>query len=239
MVQLERLSALRYTRVTQESRGKSKLSFAPNETPDDAPAASSRPQRLVLAAVTALVIGYAALSQYSASSTSATGLGAILSVAPVILIGLLLLWRWTRLLTALLVAAAVGALLYRYWPAIERNYRWADLGQQCGVYGIVALSFARSLFSGRVPLCTQLASKLYGALTPSEIAYTRGATQAWALFYGILTLAIAMLFFATSLRVWSLFVNFATFGLMMLMGIGTMPSAAVFCRAIRAAESSH
>jgi uncharacterized membrane protein len=185
----------------------------------DVPSASPRPQRLALAALTALVIGYAALSQYSASSPTAKGLGATLSVAPVILIGLVLVWRWARLLTALLVAAALCALLYRYWPAIERNYRWADLAQQCGVYGIAALSFARSLFGGRVPLCTQLAGTMYGVLTPAEIAYTRSATQAWMLFYGILSLASAILFFTTSPHVWSLFVNFATFALMMLMGI--------------------
>jgi len=201
--------------------------MAPHETPsgqtsappsDGAPA-SPRPQRFALAAVALLVVGYAALSQYSASSSSTKGLGAALSVAPVALIGLILVWRWTRLLTALLSAAALCALLYRYWPAIERNYEWADLVQQCGVYGLVAVSFALSLLAGRVLLCTQLAEKMYGALTPAEIAYTRSATAAWALFYALLTLAILVLFFAASLKVWSLFVNFATFGLMLLMGI--------------------
>jgi uncharacterized membrane protein len=172
-----------------------------------------------LAAIAALIIGYAVLSQYSASSPNAKGLGAALSVAPVALIGLILVWRWTRPVTALLTTAAVCALLYRYWPVIERNYEWSDLAQQCGIYGLVALSFARSLFAGRVPLCTQLAEKMYGALTPREIAYTRGATVAWAVFYGLLALAILVLFFGASLRVWSLFVNFATFGLMMVMGV--------------------
>jgi uncharacterized membrane protein len=186
---------------------------------DDAPPASPRPPRLVLAAIAVLVIGYSALSQYSVSSPSAKGLAAALSVAPVALIGLILVWRWTRLMTALLTAAALCALLYRYWPVIERNYEWADLVQQCGIYGLVALSFARSLFAGRVPFCTQLAEKMYGVLTPREIAYTRGATVAWGVFYGLLTLAILVLFYGASLRVWSLFVNFATFGLMMLMGI--------------------
>lgn len=185
---------------------------------EDAPS-SSRPQQLVLAAIAALVVGYAALSQYSVSSPNGKGLGAALSVAPVALIGLILMWRWTRPVTALLTAAALGALLYHYWPVIERNYEWSDLTQQCGIYGLVALSFARSLFAGRVPLCTQLAEKMYGALTPPEIAYTRSATVAWAVFYGLLALAILVLFFGASLRVWSLFVNFATFGLMMVMGV--------------------
>jgi uncharacterized membrane protein len=179
---------------------------------------SSSRTRLQAGAVGVLVIGYAALSQYS-STVQARGLGAALSLAPVLLIVVFLAWRWTRPRTALLVAALLCALLYRYWALIERNYEWADLVQQCAVYGLVALVFARSLLAGQIPICTQLADKMYGELTPLEIAYTRSATLAWGVFYGLLTLAILILFYAASPRVWSLFVNFATFGLMMLMGI--------------------
>jgi uncharacterized membrane protein len=73
------------------------------------------------------------------------------------------------------------------------------------------------LFGGRVPLCTLLSRRLHGPLAPAEIAYTRKATVAWTLFYGLLALAILVLFFVTSLRVWSLFTNFAVFGLIGLM----------------------
>lgn len=177
------------------------------------------PQRFQLAAVVALIIGYAALSHYSASSPDKKGLGAALSIGPVLLIGVVLLWRWSQPLTAILIAASLCAFLYGYWPVVERNYEWADLAQQCGAYGLVALSFARSLFAGRVPMCTQLASKLHAELTPAEIAYTRHATVAWVVFYVLMTMAIFILFFAASLRVWSLFVNFIAFGLIMLMGI--------------------
>ena len=177
------------------------------------------PHRLKMAALVALVIGYAALSHYSASSPGAKGLGAALSVAPVLLVGLILLWRWTQPVKALLIAASIFALLYRCWPAIERNYEWADLVQQCGAYGLVAWGFARSLLSGRVPLCTQLAEKMHGVLTLAEVAYTRGATKAWSVFYAVIAAAILILFLVAPLRVWSLFVNFAIFALILLMGI--------------------
>jgi uncharacterized membrane protein len=176
-------------------------------------------QRLQLAAVAALVIGYAALSHYSTVSANSKGLGAALSVAPIALIGVILAWRWTRPLMALLIAASLCALLFRYWAVVERNYEWADLAQQCGAYGLVALAFARSLFAGHVPLCTQLANQVHGPLSPAEITYTRRATEAWVVFYVLLTIAILILFFVVSLRVWSLFVNFAVFGLMILMGM--------------------
>lgn len=176
-------------------------------------------RRLQLGAVAGLVLGYAALSQYGASSASGKGLGAAMSVAPILLIAVFLIWRWTRPLTALLAAALCVGVLWSCWPAIEQNYEWADLAQQCGVYGLIALGFARSLFGGRVPLCTQLAIKLHGALTPIEIAYNRGATLAWAVFYGALTAAVLVLFFFAPMRVWSLFVNFGVLALIVLAGI--------------------
>jgi len=183
------------------------------------PAVSPRLRRFLLLALAALVVGYAALSHYSASSPDAKGLGAALSVAPVLLIGLILAWRWTRPLAALLIAVSSCALLYRYWPAIERNFEWGDLVQQCGVYGLIAASFARSLFAGRIPICTQLASTMHGTLTPAETAYTRRATVVWVVFYALTAAAILILFFAAPLRIWSLFVNFGVFGLMIVMGV--------------------
>jgi uncharacterized membrane protein len=84
---------------------------------------------------------------------------------------------------------------------------------------LIAASFARSLFAGRIPICTQLASTMHGTLTPAEIAYTRRATVAWVVFYALTAVAILVLFFAEPLRVWSLFVNFGVFGLMIFMGV--------------------
>jgi uncharacterized membrane protein len=184
--------------------------------PESAPPAVRRGW---LIAIAALLIAYAALSYYSESSAHVESLAAALSIGPVLLIGLLLLWRWTKPLTALLAAALLGACLFRYWTVIEKNYRWADLVQQCGIYALITWGFARSLFAGRVPLCTQLAAKMHGALTPIEIAYTRRATVAWAVFYLLMSAAILVLFFAAAPSVWSFFVNFVTFVLIVLMGL--------------------
>jgi uncharacterized membrane protein len=176
-------------------------------------------QQIQLAGLLALIIGYAVLSHYSASSPDLKGLGSALSIGPVLLIGMVLAWRWTRPAAALLICGSMCAVLYAYWPVIERNYEWADLAQQCGAYGLVALTFARSLLAGRVPVCTQLAQKLHAGLTAAEITYTRHATVAWLVFYALMTVAIFILFFEAPLRIWSLFVNFAAFGLIILMGV--------------------
>jgi uncharacterized membrane protein len=173
--------------------------------------------RSQLTIIVAIIVGYAGLSYYSDSVPNAPNLAAGLSLAPVVLIGLALAWRWTRPWVALLMFAVTSVVLYRYWAFIRSNYPWSNLVQQAGAYGFVALGFARSLAPGLAPLCTQMADKLHGPLTLAEVAYTRRATVAWAIFYALLTFAIAGLFFAASARVWSLFVNFATFGLIGLM----------------------
>jgi len=178
---------------------------------------SAAPKRGTLILLAALLIGYAGLSHYSNSDPNAKGLGAALSLGPVILIAVLLAWRWAPPLLAVLVTAAVSALLYYFWPFFERNYEWADLVQQGAVYGLVALSFARSLFAGRVPVCMLLALRLHGALGPEELAYMRRATLAWTIFYVLIAAAVVTLFFVTSPRIWSIFVNFAVFGLIALM----------------------
>jgi uncharacterized membrane protein len=176
-----------------------------------------RPRQL--AVIAALLVAYAALSHYSNSAPEAKGMGAGLSIGPIYLLGTVMLWRWTRPLIAIIGAAGAGALMYRYWSVLKGNYEWSDLVQQCGAYTFVALSFGRTLFAGRVPMCTRLAAELHSPLAPAEVAYTRHATFAWAVFYFLLAAAILILFFAAPVRIWSLFVNFATFGLIGLMSV--------------------
>jgi uncharacterized membrane protein len=175
------------------------------------------PSRLQLFAVGALIVAYAVLSQYSNEAPNARRLAAALSLTPILLIAAVLIWRWKRPLVGVMVALSAGAVLYLFWPAFIKHYEWADLTQQVAAYGLVAVSFGRSLYGGRVPICTQIANSLRGRLNPAEIVYTRRATLAWAVFYAVLTASILTLYFVAPLRVWSLFVNFATFALIILM----------------------
>jgi uncharacterized membrane protein len=74
-----------------------------------------------------------------------------------------------------------------------------------------------SLLGNRVALCTQLADKVHGPLTPQELRYTRRVTAAWALFFLLITGATFGLFLFTPLRIWSLFANFCVLPLIGLM----------------------
>ncbi|MFI4890878.1 MAG: hypothetical protein ACHQIL_10140 [Steroidobacterales bacterium] len=188
------------------------------DNPEDA-APAGTPSRRQIAIAAGLIIAYAALSHYSNASPDARGLGAGLSLGPLLLIALFLVWRSLPRVIALLVTAGTGALLVIYWPAIERHYEWADLAQQCGVYALIAAGFARSLLAGHTPTCTQIGHRLHGELGPTEISYLRGATVAWAAFYALLAVAILVLYFLVPLGAWSMFVNFASFGLIALMAL--------------------
>ena len=201
-------------RLEANGLNNAKESMGPPRPTDSAQDVLTRQQITALAVV---LLGYAALSYYSDSVPNNVNLAAGLAVGPVILVGLTVAWRLANPLLTALIAALAGIALYRYWALIRNGYQWGNLVQQAGAYGLVAWGFARTLSDGMVPLCTQLADRLHGPLTPQEIAYTRKATVAWALFYVCLTVAIIVLFFSGAPRVWSFFVNFATFGLIGLM----------------------
>jgi uncharacterized membrane protein len=91
------------------------------------------------------------------------------------------------------------------------------LVQQAGFYSILAFTFGRSLRTGSVPLCTQLADKVHGPLSALELRYTRKVTLAWAIFFLVNVAATFLLFAIAPLRVWSAFVNFGSLPLMLLM----------------------
>ena len=174
-------------------------------------------RRLQLAAVILFVVAYAALSHYSNSVAKTHDLGVGLAVGPVLTVGLLLLWRWTHPGVALLAAMAVAALLRQYWPVLERSFAWVYLIQEGGFYSLMAASFGQSLLGDRVALCTQLADKIHGPLTPQELIYTRRVTAAWALFFILIVVVTVGLFLFAPLRIWSLFANFCVLPLIGLM----------------------
>jgi uncharacterized membrane protein len=177
-------------------------------------------RRLQLAAIIAFVVAYAGLSHYANSVAKTHDLAVGLALGPVLAVGLLLVGRWTHVGVALLAAAAVGVALRHYWPVLEKNFPVVYLLQEGGFYSLMAASFGRSLRGPRAALCTQLADKVHGPLTPQEVAYTRRVTAAWTLFFLSITAATLGLFLFAPLRIWSLFANFCVLPLIGLMFVG-------------------
>jgi uncharacterized membrane protein len=174
-------------------------------------------RRLQIVAVAVLLIAYAGLSHYSNSNSQARDLATLLALAPMLTLGGLMVWRWNGLLLALLLGAAVLLLLHHYWSLLIEEFSIVYLIQQAGFYVLMAWTFGRTLFKGRVPLCTEFADKIHGPLTALELRYTRGVTWAWVLFFlGNLSLTF-VLFALAPLRSWSFFVNFVSLPLVLLM----------------------
>jgi uncharacterized membrane protein len=176
-----------------------------------------RSTKLQYAAVPACIALYAALCHYTNSAAQAPGLGAALALAPVIALAAILAWRRTRPLVALSLLASAGLLVYAAWPVLEKNFSLGYLMKDCGLYGLLCATFGRSLLAGSTPLCTLLADKVHGPLSPPELRYTRRVTAAWTLFFGLIALLTLVLFFTVPLRIWSFFSNFCALPLVLLM----------------------
>jgi uncharacterized membrane protein len=180
-------------------------------------ATGRRSPRLQLAAVLVVLIAYSVLSHYSNLNPQAHDLRTMLALAPMLALGLVLLWRWNGALTALLAAAATAYLLRAFWPLFAQNFSIVYLVQQVGFYSIMAFTFGRSLRKGRVPLCTHIADTVHGPLSAPELRYTRKVTLAWVIFFLLNVAATFLLFEFAPLRLWSVFVNFCSLPLILLM----------------------
>jgi len=117
----------------------------------------------------------------------------------------------------MLLTAGLGGLIYALWPLLRQNYPLAFLVQEGGVYFLLGLTFARSLRPHRVALCTRLADKVHGPLSPQEVQYTRRVTAAWAVFFFSIVAASILLYLFAPLRIWSIYINFCVPSL-----VGTM-----------------
>jgi uncharacterized membrane protein len=171
-------------------------------------------------AIAVSVIGYSVLAHYSAATSAATtfpSLGVAVSLAPSLIILLLLAWRSPRRLLMSLVCVGVGVLLWMFWGALEKNFNWVYFLQHAGTNVMLAAVFGVTLARGRQPLCTRFAEVVHGDITAEVARYTRHVTLAWTLFFLAVSLASTLLFLFASIEVWSIFANFLSFPLILLM----------------------
>ncbi|HET9462817.1 MAG TPA: hypothetical protein VFO43_02505 [Thiobacillus sp.] len=165
-------------------------------------------------------IGYPVLAHYSAATSAATtfpSLGVAVSLAPSLAILLWLTWRSPMKGAMLLLCAVVGGLLWGFWGVLERNFSWVYFIQHAGTYVMLATVFGVTLGRGRQALCTRFAEMVHGSLAAEEIRYSRQVTLAWTLFLLAISLVSSALFFFVSIEVWSIFANFLSFPLILLM----------------------
>ena len=170
--------------------------------------------------IAAIVAGYASLAHYTNANPQTQGLGALLAIAPLCAVGLGLAWRLVHRRRALAAVLLVSVLLAGSWHIIAAHFGLAYLLEECGIYSLLAYTFARTLLPGRVPLCTYWADRVHGPLPDATVRYTRSATAAWAVFFILICCTSIALYACAARTVWSAFSNFFTLALVVLMFIG-------------------
>ena len=169
--------------------------------------------------IAALVIGYPLLAHYTNESARGGNLGALVAIAPVVLIALVLAWRspWRSIMLGVVVLLCIA--LWAGWSALENHFGLVYWLQHVGLQLILFITFGRTLLAGRQPLCTRFAKAVHAVVTPQHEIYARQVTIAWTLFFAAMALASTLLFFLTTLATWSVFANLLTLPLVALMFI--------------------
>jgi uncharacterized membrane protein len=169
--------------------------------------------------VIALTIGYILLAHYTNTTPDRETLGSLVALSPILLAAISLAWRSAHRSWMLALLAAGCAALFAAWSSIEHHYSRIYWMEHAGSQFILCLVFARTLGQGREPMCTYFARMVHGSLTPAIERYTRQVTAAWVIFFGMMSAASTVIFFAAPLATWSLFANFFTAPLICLMFI--------------------
>lgn len=167
-----------------------------------------------------LVIGYPILAHFCSTSAfvaAMPGVSAAVSLAPTLAFLLWLLFRSGHHLRALLICLALGALLWLFWPFLERNFNWIYFIQHAGSNAMLGYFFGQTLAKGAKPLVTRMAETVRGTLSPAMLRYTRQVTVAWTVFFAGITLVSGLLFMFAPLEAWSIFANLLSLPLLALM----------------------
>jgi len=174
-------------------------------------------RRLRWLAVAALLIGYPLLAHYTTEAAHSPALGALVALAPAVLIAFLFAWNSPRRGLLLGALGFACALVAAAWPLVENHFGQVYWLQNMGLHLVLLLTFARTLIAGRQPLCTRFAEALYGPVSVAHAVYTRQVTIAWAVFFAAMAIASTLLFLLAPLAIWSIFANFLTLPLVALM----------------------
>jgi len=172
------------------------------------------------ALIAAGILAYALLAHFSATARAAGNfpwLGTAVSLTPPLGVLLWLAWRSTGRLGTFLLGAGACLLLWGLWGTLERNFGWVYFLQHAGTYVTLAALFGLTLARGRQPLCTRFAETVRGRLDAEVVRYTRQLTLAWTLFFLAMSLVSTGLFLFASLDAWSVFANFLSLPLVLLM----------------------
>ena len=167
-----------------------------------------------------IIVGYALLVHHVNTSGQSSRLGALLALAPLLLITLTFALKVSSKLLGLGLMLVFLAASWLTLPLIELYTAWIFWLQDIGLMLILLVTFARTLLPGRKALCVHFAELINGGALPIDHQrYAYNVTIAWMIFFAIIILISTLLFFLAPLASWSFFVNFLTLPLVGLMFI--------------------
>ena len=167
-----------------------------------------------------LGVGYALLSHLAAASAVHSLPGALVALAPMLLLALLMAWRSARRALALLLWLAGCAALYALKDWLIAHYHWVFLLEHAGTYSMLCATFGRTLCPGETPMISRFARIVHGGLTPALVRYTRAATWAWTVYFGAIAGLSLLLFWLAPIGLWSAFAYLLGIPLLGLMFAG-------------------
>lgn len=143
--------------------------------------------------------------------------GALLSLVPLAIVGLLLARRARRRAAAVAGVAVVLAALWIGWAELERHFTDVFFLEHAGLNLLLAVVFGRTLAAGHEPICAVFARLVHGSIPPEVARYARGVTLAWTLFFAAMFVLSCALYLGGAHAAWSLLANFLTVPLVMAM----------------------
>ncbi len=168
-------------------------------------------------AVAGLAVAWAIFAHRN-SVGGASEFSTALAATPIVIVVAVLLRRLGHPLWIASGGLAALALLAWAWPQLRENGALLHYVEHVGTNLAFAVVFGRTLGAGHEPLITQLARFAHPeGLSPAKFRYTRQVTVAWTGFFIATALVSSSLFLLAPAAVWSVFANFLTLPLILLM----------------------
>ena len=121
----------------------------------------------------------------------------------------------------LMLAAAVGGLLFAAAAGRVTDLQRLYLLQHAGIHAALGMAFAATLRAGQVPMITRVALRVHGGHMPeAKHVYTRHVTVVWVLYFAAMVAASVSLYAWAPWAWWSAFANLVTPVAMLLLLVG-------------------
>ncbi|MDQ6621798.1 MAG: hypothetical protein M3Z31_19245 [Pseudomonadota bacterium] len=157
-----------------------------------------------------LSIAGGVLAHYAIAVAPSPTAGALLSLVPLVGIGLVATRRAKRRLHAILGLLLVAIAAWLGWSVLRSNFAHLFFIEHAGANLVLGVTFLRTLIGGREPLCTRLARLIHGSIPFEVERYTRRVTVAWTMFFFTLFGISCGLYLGGLLAPWSIVANIAS-----------------------------